>query len=44
MSGASVPPDVPLPSETDQEMNFMTQRNRTASAASFPERMSVMFS
>ena len=26
-SGASVPPEVPLPSAMDQERNFITQKN-----------------
>ena len=26
-SGASVPPEVPLPSEIDHEMNFIAHRN-----------------
>ena len=33
-SGASVPPDVPLPSAMDQERNFMPQRNRIAETVS----------
>ena len=28
-SGASVPPEVPLPRETAQEINFMMARNAT---------------
>ena len=46
-NGASVPPLVPLPSETDQEMNFMMHRKAKKPASvepvgCFAERMSLM--
>ena len=42
--GASVPPEVPLPSEMHQEMNFTTQRMATARMVRSPERMLSMLS
>ncbi len=42
--GASVPPEVPLPSATAQEMNFATHSATTAQPTMRPERMSVMLS
>ena len=43
-SGASVPPEVPLPSEIDQEMNLRPPRKSSASPAMSPERMRSMLS
>ena len=43
-SGANVPPDVPLPSEIDQETNFMKQSSSTASPNSLPVTIPSMLS
>ena len=44
-SGASVPPEVPLPSEIDHEMNFSTaEHDERAPERSMPPRMSSMLS
>jgi len=40
--GASVPPDVPLPSAMDQETNFIAHRKRAAPPTIRAERRSSM--
>jgi hypothetical protein len=41
-NGASVPPDVPLPSAIDHDRNFITHRNASACRVSWPDTMSSM--
>ena len=42
-NGASVPPEVPLPSAIDHEMNFITHRNASAPTARCPDTIASMF-
>jgi len=42
--GARVPPDVPLPSEIDQDTNLSTPRTSNACPPKSPERMRSMLS
>ncbi len=42
--GASVPPEVPVPSEIDQDTSLATQKTTTAVPARSPDRMRSMLS
>src|SRR5690349_9564704 len=41
-SGASVPPEVPLPSATDHEINFIRHKEKITFIGRLPDRISVM--